>query len=311
MRSPVVLKHMNLDNLDWALWRSFLAILREGSLSGAAHALGVAHPTARRHLDALEARLGAPLFIRSPSGLAATELALSLREAALAMESAAALLARTASADAAAVAGAVRIAASEIIGVEVLPPILSALKLLHPWLSFELTLSNSIEDVLRHDADIAVRMTRPAQDSLLARKLGRIPLGLYAHESWIARHGAPGSLAELIAAGNLIGYDRDPAMIRALAADGVQATSAAFGWRSDSDLAQLSALRAGFGVGVCQQAIAARDPKLRRVVAGWTQALEIWLVTHPNLRDVRRVRATLDGLARGLADHVEAKLQLS
>jgi DNA-binding transcriptional LysR family regulator len=100
-------------------------------------------------------------------------------------------------------------------------------------------------------------------------------------------------------------------MIRALAADGVQATSAAFGWRSDSDLAQLSALRAGFGVGVCQQAIAARDPKLRRVVAGWTHALEIWLVTHPNLRDLRRVRATLNGLARGLADHVEAKLQLS
>jgi DNA-binding transcriptional LysR family regulator len=299
---------MNLENLDWALWRSFLAILREGSLSGAARALGVAHPTARRHLDELEARLDEPLFIRSPSGLVATELAHSLREAALAMESAAALLVRTASADGGAVAGAVRIAASEIIGVEVLPPILSALKLEHPELSFELSLSNSIEDVLRHDADIAVRMTRPAQDSLVARKLGLISVGLYAHESWIKRHGMPGSLVELIASGTLIGYDRDPAIIRTLAADGIQASSAAFGWRSDSDLAQLSAVRAGFGVGVCQQAIAARDPKLQRVLADWTHALEIWLVTHPNLRNLRRVRATLDSLARGLANHVDTEM---
>ena len=137
----------------------------------AARALAVAHPTAGRHLNELEAILGAPLFVRSPSGLVATELALSLREGALAMESAAALLVRTASADAGAVAGAVRIAASEIIGVEVLPPTLSALKVRHPGLSFELTLSNGIEDILRHDADIAVRMTRPVQDSLAALEI--------------------------------------------------------------------------------------------------------------------------------------------
>ena len=297
---------MNLHNIDWALWRSFLAILRKSSLSGAARALDVAHPTVRRHLDELEARLGAPLFVRSPSGLAATELALSLREAAETMESAAALLVRTASADAGAAAGAVRIAASDIIGVEVLPPILSALKGRHPGLSFELTLSNSIEDVLRHDADIAVRMTRPAQEGLLARKVGLIPLGLYAHESWIARQGEPVSLADLIGSGYLIGYDRDPAIIRALAAHGLPVTSADFGFRSDNDLAQLSALRAGFGVGFCQQPIAARDPMLRQVLPAFTHALEIWLVTHPNLRNLRRVRATLDGLASGLAGHVDA-----
>lgn len=302
---------MNLQNVDWALWRSFLAILRESSLAGAARALDVAHPTVRRHLDELEERLGAPLFVRSPSGLVATELALSLREAAQAMESAASLLVRTASADAGAAAGSVRIAASEILGVEVLPPILSGLKARHPGLSFELTLSNRIEDVLRHDADIAVRMTRPAQEALLARKVGVIPLGLYAHQSWIERQGEPVSLADLVASGFLIGYDRDPAIIRALAAHGLQATSTNFGFRSDSDLAQLAALRAGVGVGVCQQPIAVRDPKLRPVLPAFTHALEIWLVTHPNLQNVRRVRATLDGLASGLAGHVDAQLQTS
>jgi DNA-binding transcriptional LysR family regulator len=237
--------------------------------------------------------------------LVATELALNLCEAAQTMEAAAALLVRTASADAGAAAGTVRIATSEIIGIEVLPPILSALKARLPGLSFEVTLSNKIEDVLRHEVDIAVRMTRPAQDGLLARKIGVIPLRLYAHESWIARHGEPASLVDLVASGCLIGYDRDPAIIRALVAYGLQATAADFGFRSDSDLAQLAALRAGLGVGICQQAIASRNPTLRLVLPAFTHPLEIWLVTHPNLRNVHRVRATLDGLTSGLSSHVD------
>jgi DNA-binding transcriptional LysR family regulator len=198
---------------------------------------------------------------------------------------------RTASAEAGAVAGTVRITASEIIGVEVLPPILSALKARHPGLSFELALSNRIEDLLRHDADIAVRMTRPAQDGLLARKVALIPLAFYCHETYIARNGAPLSLPDLIASGAMIGYDRDPALLRAVSGFG------------------LSAKPADFGVGICQHAIAARDPKLRHVLPAFTHALETWLVTHPDLRNVRRVRATLDALANGLARYADAPLR--
>lgn len=300
-----------MSNLDWALWRSFLAILREGSLSGAARTLDVAHPTIRRHLDELEAKLGSPLFVRSQSGLVATELALRLREAAQTMEAAAAQLVRIASADAGAVAGTVRITASEIIGVEVLPPILSALKTRHPGLSFEVALTNSIENVLRHDADIAVRMVRPTQDGLLARKVALIPLGFYAHESWIVRQGEPVSLMEVLASGSLIGYDREPGLIRVLTASGFPAIPTDFGFRSDSDLAQLAALRAGLGVGVCQKALAARDPKLRQVLPALTFELETWLVIHPNLRSVSRVRTTLDELARGLISYVDASLHKS
>jgi DNA-binding transcriptional LysR family regulator len=80
---------MSLDRLDWALCRSFLAILREGSLSGAARRMSVAHPTVRRHLDELEATLGSPLFVRSPSGPLPTELAQDLQATAEAMEVAA------------------------------------------------------------------------------------------------------------------------------------------------------------------------------------------------------------------------------
>jgi len=303
-RSSAVRLCMSLHNLDWALWRSFLAILREGSLSGAARALDVAHPTIRRHIDELESRVGAALFVRSPSGLVPTELALSLRDGATTMESAASLLIRTVSADAGAVAGTVRIAASEIVGIEILPPILAALKARYTGLSFELSLSNSIEDVLRHDADIAVRMTRPTQDDLVARKIGLIPLGLYAHESWIARQGEPASLPDLIASGGLIGQDRETSFSRFLAGAGFQAGHSDFGFRSDSDIAQLAALRAGLGVGVCQRPLAARDQALRQMLPQFSHSLETWLVTHPNLRSARRVRATLDGLASGLADYI-------
>ncbi|MBB3213068.1 DNA-binding transcriptional LysR family regulator [Herbaspirillum sp. Sphag1AN] len=291
---------MNPNTLDWALWRSFLVILREGSLAGAARALELTHPTVRRHLDELETQLGTTLFVRSPSGLIATELALSLRDAAQSMESAAALLVRTASGDAGHIAGTVRISASEIVGAELLPPILCTLKEKNPGLSFELNLSNRIEDVLRNDADIAVRMIRPTQDGLLARKVGQIPIGLYAHQSWIVRYEEPITLTELITSGHLIGYDKNPAIMNALRESGQQVTVADFGFRSDSDLAQLAALRAGLGVGFCQRIIAARDPQLRPILPDLTYNLEVWLVTHPMLRSQRRVRVTLDGLASGL-----------
>jgi DNA-binding transcriptional LysR family regulator len=163
--------------------------------------------------------------------------------------------------------------------------------------------------LLRHDADIAVRMTRPAQDGLLARKVALIPLGFYVHETYIARQGEPLNLPGLIASRAMIGYDRDTALIRALSGFGVPVKPTDFGFRSDSDLAQLAALRAGLGVGICQHAIAARDPKLRHVLPDFTHALQTWLVTHPNLRNVRRVRATLDALASGLTRYADTPLR--
>ena len=294
---------MSLDRLDWALCRSFLAILREGSLSGAARRMGVAHPTVRRHLDELEATLGSPLFVRSPSGLLPTELARDLQTTAESMEVAAEAFVRTASAEKGAVAGTVRITASEITGAEVLPPILAAVKARHPGLDFELTLTNAVEDLLRRDADIAVRMTRPTQADLVARKVGQVTAGLFAHEQWLARHGQPASLEQLVAAHQLIGYDRDPLLVRAMTARGVKVERTEFGFRSDNDLAQLAALRAGFGVGLCHTALAARQPSLRRVLPQVDYPLEIWLVVHASMRSMARVRVAFDALVTELGNY--------
>ncbi len=293
---------MNVDRLDWALCRSFLAILREGSLSGAARRLNLAHPTIRRHLDELEATLGSPLFARSQTGLVPTALGLDLRDPAEAMESAAAALVRLASAETGAIAGTVRITASEMIGVEVLPPILSQLRAAHPALDFELVLTSAIQDIARRDADIAIRMVRPIQPGLVVRKLGIVPLGLYAHRRWVAAHGLPASRAALVASRHLIGPDRENhALLQAFASQGVHATAADFGLRCDSDLAQLAAIRAGLGVGVVQAGIAARDPDLVRILPDAQLGLEIWLAMPPGHRAIARLRVAAEVLATGLS----------
>jgi len=297
---------MNSRDLDWQLCRSLLAILREGSLSGAARALHVAHPTMRRHLEELEAAVGVKLFVRSPSGLVPTERALELLASAETMEAAFEHLVRTASAEAGSIAGVVRITASEVIGAEVLPPILAKLKTTYSSLVFELHLTDDIEDMLRRDADIAVRMTRPAQSDLLVRKVAIVQVGLYARRPWLEAHVAPADFEALVASGALIGEDRRSLLLRGLAAGGAVLSRSAFAFRSDSALAQLGALRAGLGIGACQVPLAKRDPDLIRIMPNFCHELEVWLVSHPSQHRAGRMRVTLEALADGLAAYAAA-----
>ncbi len=297
---------MHVGEIDWELCRSFLAVLRAGSLAGAARRLGVAHPTMRRHVEELEADMGAPLFVRSPSGLAPTELAENLREPAEAMESAFHQMVRTASGTSEAIGGTVRITASEVMGSEVLPPMLAALKRAHPGLLFELVVTDEVVDVLRRDADLAIRMVRPSQADLIAKCVGRVPFGFFAQRPWVERHSAHMTIEDLIRGRHLIGYDRGRLLIDALAARGIPAERRDFGFRSDSGLAQLAALRAGLGVGICQLPLAARDPALERLVPEVRGDLEVWVVSYKNLRGSRRVRACVDALARDLATYAQS-----
>jgi DNA-binding transcriptional LysR family regulator len=152
---------MNAHEPDWSLYRSFLAVLREGSLSGAARSLGLTQPTMARHIEALEAAIGVELFTRSQQGLAATESALELRPYAESLAATTAAMMRMASGQGQAVKGTVRVSASQIMGAEVLPPIFSSLREQHPDLEIELLLSNAVDNLLRRDANIAVRMVEP------------------------------------------------------------------------------------------------------------------------------------------------------
>ena len=289
---------------DWSLFRSFLGVLRHGSLSAAARALSLTQPTLGRHIAELEAQLGSPLFARSRNGLAPTETALALKPHAEMMEAAADALVRSASGEAGEARGTVRLTASEIVGVEVLPPLLASFQAAHPDIAIELHLSNRNQDLTRRDADIAVRMVRPTQGALVARKIGKVEIGLFAHKDYLARRGTPRSAADL-ASHAVVGIDRDMQMLRGLQLAGFPVTREMFALRTDSDHAQLAALRAGFGIAGSQLGIARRDPALVPVLPGaFHFDIEMWLVMHEDLRGLKRVRLLFDHLAKGLAAHV-------
>ena len=285
---------------DWSLYRSFLGVLRTGSLSAAARDDGLTQPTVGRHIDALEQALGVALFTRSQQGLTPTEAALELQPYAESLEATAAALVRAA-VGRAGTQGTVRITASEIVGAEVLPPILTQLRADHPEITLELVLSNRTEDLLQREADIAVRMVRPTQQALLARHVGDVELGLHARREYLDRNGTPTSAAELREHA-LIGFDHENAFIRSVRAQGFAIERSMFALRSDSDLAQLACVRAGFGIGVCQVGLARRSPELVRVMAkSFLFKLEVWIVMHSDLRSSKRCRVVSDALARGLS----------
>jgi DNA-binding transcriptional LysR family regulator len=287
----------------WDLYRSFLAVAREGSLSAAARRLRLTQPTLGRHIEALEDALGVALFTRSPGGLAPTAAALDLVPPAEAMEAAAAALVRAASGAADEARGVVRLTASEMMGGEVLPAMLARFRAAHTGIVLELMLTNRTEDLLRRDADIAVRMARPRQEALLARRIGTVGIGLYAHRRYLAAQGTPRRLDELLRH-QLIGFDRDATSWNSVGGPAPEITRESFAFRCDSDLAQLAALRAGLGIGGCQHAIARRDrhlvPVLPRELA---LSLEMWLAMHEDLHASRRVRLLFEHLAGELGGY--------
>jgi DNA-binding transcriptional LysR family regulator len=215
-------------------------------------------------------------------------------------------LVRAVSSSSKAEAGTVRVTCSEILGVEVLPEVIASLGRAYPRIQIELSPTNVNEDLLRRDADIAVRMAQPAQSALVAKRVATIELGLFASEAYLARRGVPRTLGELSRGHALIGRDRDANFYSFVAAAGIPVRRGGFALRTDSDAAQVSAIRAGVGIGVCQVPLAARPPRLVRVVPEVRFELPAWVVTHEDLRASRRVAVVFDHLAGALAAYAAA-----
>jgi DNA-binding transcriptional LysR family regulator len=291
---------------DWHLFRAFLAVVREGSLSSAARTLGTTQPTMGRQVAALEAALGVNLFTRSLDGLSPTEAGLRLIPSVEAMAAAAEAAQRSASGEVDEERGTVRVTASDVVGGHVLPSILADFHVRHSGISVELALSNRNEDLLRGDADIAVRMARPTQGALIAKRIGRIDVGLYAQRGYLKARKIPGRLEDL-RHHSLIGYDRDPAYALMIEKMGASITRDMFAFRSDSELAQLAALRAGFGIGASQIGIARMDKHLVPVLhAEFIYSMDVWLAMHRDLRSSRRIRLVFDHLAGDLTRYAKS-----
>lgn len=286
-----------MNNLDWTLLRSFLAVVEGGSLSTAAKNIGATQPTLSRHIRELETALGVILFTRSARGLDPTKAALGLVDDARTMGAAAEALNLKAQGRSQNLFGTVRITASVIVANLMLPPILADLRQAEPSIQIEIVASDTNQNLLRRDADIAIRMADPTQNALIARKLGDSPMGLFATRAYFDRRGRVASSYELNRH-DLIGLDRSDFLIRGFAAYGIQLTREEFALRTDEGMLTWHLLLAGAGIGIAQVILAKRQPDLEQVDAGiGLGALPVWLVMSEEVRSNARIRRVADFLS--------------
>ena len=286
-----------LDRFDWALVRSFLAVMDAGSLTGAARRTGALQPTLSRHVAELEAQLGAPLFERTGRGVAPTAAALAIVDAARAMQEGADALARTLVGRREQTTGTVRITTSVVAATYLLPPLLAELHAAEPGIQLELIASNGLTNLLRRDADIAVRMVRPVQSSLVARRLGSVGIGAYAHQRYLERAGTPREPADL-ARHTLVGYANDDLLLKGFAALGLPLTREAFSIRTDDHVAYGRLIAEGAGIGFVAHYNVAHWTGVRRVLPMLAvPPLPCWLAVHREIRSSKVVRRVYNFLA--------------
>lgn len=295
---------------DWALWRSFSAVVANGSLSAAARELGISQPTVGRHIETLEADLGLTLFERTLSGLKPNSTALRLYDPVTRAQMAlaeAAIMAEGAQDD---LGGTVRITASVMISNYVLPALLVPIRQLYPGIALEIVPSDSSENLLLREADIAIRMFRPTQLELISRHLGDIAIGPVAHENYLARRGTPKTIEDLFAH-DMIGFDRSDAIIAHARSFGLTLRRENFPLRSDDQAHLWELIRAGLGIGFAQVGLAQATPGLVALPIDLNiPVLPVWLTTHRELFTSHRIRAIYDALADGLATYVRNQLPI-
>jgi DNA-binding transcriptional LysR family regulator len=285
---------------DWSLVRSFLAVLEKGSLLAASRDLQLSQPTIGRHVAELESQLGLVLFDRNGRGLLPTEAAYHLAESARIMQSGADQLARNVMGADLGASGTVRITASQPVSCYVLPPLLAQMRLSLPDVQVELVASNEVSNLLRREADIAVRMVQPQQASIIARRVGKVTLRACAHQDYLRRRGVPRQPNDLLAH-DLIGGDRNDDTLKGFAAQGLVVGREQFAFRSDDLIVVWQAVRAGLGVGFVSEYLIRSDsavipvlPKLK------IEPLPVWLAVHKEIRTSKRIRAVYDFLADAL-----------
>jgi DNA-binding transcriptional LysR family regulator len=290
-----------MNNLfDWSLVRSFLAVLENGSLLAAARQLQSSQPTIGRHVAELESQLSLVLFERTGRGLVPTEAALRLAESARIMQSGADQLARSVVGSDRSTSGTVRISASQPMACFVLPPLLVQMRLALPEVQVELVASNCVSNLLRREADIAVRMVQPEQATVIARRVGKVFLKACAHQDYLRRRGVPRQASDLLAH-DLIGGDRNDETLKGFAARGLHVERENFAFRTDDLIVVWQAVRAGLGIGFVSEHLLRTEPAVVPLLPKLKiEPLPVWLAVHKEIRTSKRIRAVYDFLAGAL-----------
>ncbi len=290
-----------LQQLDWTLVQSFIAVAEEGSLSAAARRLSMTQPSIGRHIKILEEKLGVSMFTRVRRGLELTETGLALLAPAQDMLRASAQLQMVAEGRSERLEGTVRITASEVVAHYHLPNIFSAIRMQEPDIQLELVPSNTTENLLFREADIAIRMYRPTQLDMITRHIGDIPTALYAAKSYIARKGYVTS-PEDVFNHDFVGFDRSELIIEVMQTIGLSVDREFFPVRTDDQVVYWELVRSGCGIGAAQRIIADKDPMVERLdIALDLPPLPVWLTAPDILKSSPRIRRVFDLLAEALS----------
>lgn len=289
------------QRMDWNALKAFYFVADQGSLTRAAGLLGISQPTLSRQIASLESLVGLPLFERLPRGLKPTEAGMALLEPVRRMFGAAQGASIAATVRQEEVSGTVRITASEVMSAYVLPSIFLRLRAMYPAIEIELVASNAVGNLLTREADIAVRMVKPAQQGLVTRKVAQYSLGFFARRDYLAMQqaaGMPQALAQL----HWVGLDQSTQLIDGFRKAGIKVDKSTFAFRTDNQIVGWQAVLAGLGVGIGMKHVARQFPQLEQIMEGQPlPELPVWLTAHRELRSVPRIRAVFDFLAEALA----------
>ena len=283
--------------MDWNLARAFCMTADTGSLSAAARTLGLTQPTLSRQVADFETSLGVTLFERVGKKLVLTESGLSLLEHARVMSTAAEAMALAAAGRAQEIGGAVKISATDAMSAYLLPEIVGTIRRKAPQITIGIVASNTLSDIRRREADIAIRHVQPTEDELIGRLVGTVEAHLYASEAWVARKGMPASIDDLLPE-DLVGFEPTEQFADHLQAIGIPVTADRFRIVSENAVVLWEMVRRGLGVSMMLREIAERTPGTVRLLPQLpVVSVPVWLVTHRELRTSARVRLVFDTLA--------------
>jgi len=286
-------KHIQFD---WNHARAFLVVADEGSLSAAGRALGMSQPTLGRQISGLEAQLNVTLFERVGKGLSLTQSGVRLYEYVKQMADAANQFSLVAQGQSNDVSGEVCISLTELDAYFRFAPLIAKFKEYAPNIQLELQVSNTISDLKRREADVAIRYQRPTQPDLITKKIGSEKAYLYGHKDYIKHFAnkAPKDVSNL----QLIGFDHSDQMKDYLVSMGFPAHKDQFTVICKNQLVQLQMILQGGALAFLPDGIRAQYPELEPAFVEYFTPIELdmWLVCHRELHTSKKVRLVFDFL---------------
>lgn len=280
-----------MQDTDWDDLRFFLSVVRQGSLSAASKELNVNHSTVLRRLASLEHNLGVRLFERHPSGYVMTpsgeELQARLINVADQIESAQ----RQLRGRDIALSGTIRVTTTDTLALGMLTPYFAKFRQAHPGIQLQLIMSNTFFSLSKREADVAIRPSNTPPENLIGRRVGRVQTAVYGASAYLGRNRKKNDLA----AHDWVGFDES--LNHLAQAKWLKKTipEKQIVYRVDSLLVMAEAVAHGFGLGLLLTMLAESKRVLKRLADPIAELdTQLWVLTHPDLRHVPRIKAFTD-----------------